>query len=271
MNWYKLTIAAVVMDENGQETVVDNNEIDNTIERQFTTKAPQQRRVKNRWDYDEAVKPTITIRSLFFSYVVPTTQKMYPQFPMEHFSLEAFTNMSRGETGLDNRRRDRDPVFMKAGTEIKTLTDKCLSDFGTNNFQSSVNALVQRLHKWYYDESPSGELIQRKNKRQFDYKKLHDIGIPITPEQGKLVSTYSHDNPGSQKVRDEFIGAMNSLDDDNDEPIKQWWKNYGALLPKVDSAVSLPVVKSPPVKRNSPRYDEVYDNFFRKWIKKRVA
>ena len=167
-------------------------------------------------------------------------QIMYPQYPMEHFSFDAFMNMSREMTGLDNRRRDWDKNFTNAGTQIKALTKQCLDSYGTSSFEDNIISLVRRLHKWYYEESPSGELVQR-NTRQIDYKQLHNIGVEITPQEGKMLSHYKHNNPGMQKIRDSFINGLNELDKGNDEPIIKWWLDYEVLFRKNVKDIPVPV------------------------------
>ena len=66
MNWYKRTFSAVVKNDQGDEVVVDYDDIDRETERQFGQRPqPQQLRVKNRWSFEEANRPRITIQDMF--------------------------------------------------------------------------------------------------------------------------------------------------------------------------------------------------------------
>lgn len=259
MNWYKHTILAAVKWDRKlkREVVIDDNALDNEVERQWRgTPTPTPR--YDRGEYGFSGRPPLTIRQLFYNYVIPVAKQAYPNFPVEHYSLEAFQNMSREDTGLDNRRRDRDSVFLKAGTEIKALTNKCLQDFGSPSFKPSVRSLVDRLYKWYFEESPSGTVVERPKTRQIDYKKLHDIGVTLTPVQGKRLSRQQQPTERRQRIRDEFMAAHNALDQGDDTAMIEWWLNYEGDINSPNIPTSAP--KQRPVPLPEPEeFDEIYD------------
>lgn len=170
----------------------------------------QQKQQQNPGATPPTAKPKskISIQNMFYQYIIPRAKDLFPSFPIEHYSLDVFSNMNRAETGLDNR-RENDLTFMNAGKEIHQLSIAAQESFGTPQFNANIDALIKRLYKWYFEESASGTVVQRKGLRQIDYDDLTKKGIRITPEEGKEFVSSSSRNLGTYRtiVKDGFRKA----------------------------------------------------------------